>query len=723
MATLLYRLGRFSFRRRRTTLAAWVVLLALFGIGAAELSGPASQSFSIPGAESTRAMDVIGEKFGGDASPATASARVVFTAPDDGVLTGSEQRAAVEAVLAELARAPQVASVAGPYEALTISPDQRTAYATVTYDAPPADVTTASREALLATGDAAREAGIGVEHSGQVTTVVAGGHAAEAIGLAVAALVLLLTFGSLVAAGLPLLTALVGVGLGITGIQIATGLFELSAATPALSTMLGLAVGIDYALFVVSRYRGELELGRDREEAAGRAIGTAGSAVVFAGLTVIIALAALTVTGLGFLAAMGVAAACTVAIAVLATLSLVPALLGFAGRAIKPARRRAGKAPATPLGERWARLVVKHRWLAVVLSVAALTAIALPAADLRLALPDDGVAAVDSTQRKAYDQLAAGFGAGFQGPLTVVVEASADAEGVASRSGRAIAALDDVAAVSPAVPNPAGDTALLTVIPLSAPTSEATEDLVHAIRDLPDPDGARLSVTGSTALDIDVSERLADALLPYLAVVVGLAFVLMLLVFRSVLVPLKATLGFLLSIAASFGALVAVFQHGHLAGLIGLDSTGPIISLMPIFLVGILFGLAMDYEVFLVTRTREEHVHGATPDEAVVTGMRHGVRVVTAAALIMISVFAGFVLADDAIVKSLGFALAFGVAVDAFVVRMTLVPAVLSLLGRAAWWLPGWLDRVLPNVDIEGEELARRLAVEEEAREEAVARV
>ncbi|GAA2683744.1 MULTISPECIES: MMPL family transporter [Actinosynnema] len=716
MATLLYRLGRFSFRRRRTTLAAWVILLALLGLGAAELSGPASQSFSIPGAESTRAMDVIGEKFGGGASPATASARVVFTAPGSATLTGPEQKAAVEGVLAELARAPQVASVVGPYEALTISPDQRTAYASVTYDAPLADVTTASREALLATGGAAREAGIGVEYSGQVTTVVAGGHAAEAIGLAVAALVLLLTFGSLVAAGLPLLTALVGVGLGITGIQIATGLFELSAATPALSTMLGLAVGIDYALFVVSRYRGELELGHDREEAAGRAVGTAGSAVVFAGLTVIIALAALTVTGLGFLAAMGVAAACTVAIAVLATLSLVPALLGFAGRAIKPARRRAGESPATPLGERWARVVVKHRWLAVVLSVAALGVIALPATDLRLALPDDGAAAVDSTQRKAYDQLSAGFGAGFQGPLTVVVEAPGDAAEVAERSRLAIAALDDVATATPAVVDEAGDTALLTVIPLSAPTSEATEDLVHAIRDLPDPDGARLSVTGPTALNIDVSERLADALVPYLAVVVGLAFLLMTLVFRSVLVPLKAALGFLLSVAASFGALVAVFQNGHLAGLIGLDSTGPVISLMPIFLVGVLFGLAMDYEVFLVTRTREEHVHGAEPDEAVVSGMRHGARVVTAAALIMISVFAGFVLADDAIVKSLGFALAFGVAVDAFVVRMTIVPAVLSLLGRSAWWLPRWLDRILPDVDVEGEKLARRLAAEERAR-------
>ncbi|GGN65258.1 membrane protein [Actinoplanes lobatus] len=716
MATLLYRLGRFSFRRRRLTLAIWVTVLALFGLGAATLSGPTSGAFSIPGTESSRAMDVITEKFGGSGD-GTASVKVVFTVTGDATLTGTPQKAAVEATIAELAKAPQVASVAGPYESKTISQDLRTGYATVTYTEAAADVTDEAREALLDTGAAARAAGIGVEFSGEASKLAEGGHSSETLGIAVAALVLLLTFGSLVAAGLPLLTALIGVGIGMLGIQIATGFFDLSAATPALATMLGLAVGIDYALFVVSRYRGELAVGRDPEEAAGRAVGTAGSAVVFAGLTVVIALAALAVTGIPFLTAMGIAAAGTVAVAVLVTLTLVPAILGFAGRRVIAKRLRDGgqhadRTPRMPFGERWARIVVKHRWAALLVSAAVLAVVALPATDLRLALPDDGSAAVTSTQRRAYDQLAEGFGAGFNGPLVVVVE-SDDAATAAAQVQKTLAGMDDVAMVLPATVDKAGGTAMLTVLPESAPTSEATQDLVQAIRDLPESAGTRVSVTGSTAVNIDISAKLSGALIPYLIIVVGLALVLLMLVFRSILVPLKATAGFLLSVAAAFGALVAVFQNGHLADLIGLDTTGPIVSVMPIFLVGILFGLAMDYEVFLVTRTREDFVHGAAPDEAIISGMRHGGRVVTAAALIMISVFAGFIMADDAIIKSLGFALAVGVAVDAFIVRMTIVPAVLSLMGRAAWWLPAGLQRILPNVDVEGAALARHLATTE----------
>ncbi|MFC4071639.1 MMPL family transporter [Actinoplanes subglobosus] len=683
MATLLYRLGRFSFRRRRLTLAAWVLLLALFALGASTLSKPTTGAFSIPGTESSQAMEVLAERFG--AGSDAASAKVVFTAADP--MTAKSLADAV----AELKQAPQVAAVADP----VFSEDKRTAYATVTYTVPAADVTTESRDALLAVEAGA---GVGVEFSGEVTRNAEASHLAEGLGIAVAALVLMITFGSMVAAGLPLLTALIGVGLGMLGIQIATGFFDLSSSTSALATMLGLAVGIDYALFVISRYRHEITRTDDPEEAAGRAVGTAGSAVVFAGLTVIIALAALAVTGIPFLTAMGLAAAATVAIAVLVTLSLVPAVIGFAGRRILP--RGARRVTGTPFGERWARGVLKHRVLAVVLPLAVIATVALPALDLRLALPDDSTAAVGSTQRKAYDQLAAGFGAGSNGPLIIVVDA-----GAAAAAQKAIVGLDDVVMVTPPATDPSGTTAMLTVIPASAPTSEATQQLVHDIRGL---GIASLAVTGATAVNIDVSDKLSAALVPYLAIVVGLAFLLLMLVFRSVLVPIKATLGFLLSVAASFGALVAVFQNGHLAGLLGVETTGPIVSVMPIFLIGILFGLAMDYEVFLVTRTREEFVHGAAPDDAIVSGMRHGARVVTAAALIMMSVFAGFILADDTIIKSLGFALAFGVAVDAFLVRMTIVPAVLSLLGRSAWWLPRWLDRALPNVDVEGEALSRR---------------
>ncbi|WP_436524211.1 MMPL family transporter [Actinoplanes sp. HUAS TT8] len=696
MATLLYRLGRLSYRRRRLTLAVWALVLALIGIGAATLSGPTTGAFSIPGTESQRAMELLAEKFGGGSD--NASAKVVFTAPAGSTLTADQQKSAVEAVVAALAGVPQVSAVADPYEAKTVSEDARTAYATVTYSVPATAVTDAGRDALFAAGDTAKSAGLGVEYSGESTQSAEGGHSSEAIGIVIAAMVLVVTFGSLVAAGLPLLTAMIGVGLGMGGIQIATGFFDLSSSTSALATMLGLAVGIDYALFLVSRFRHELANGHDGEEAAGRATGTAGSAVVFAGLTVVIALAALSVTGIPFLTAMGLAAAGTVAGAVVITLTLVPAVIGFAGRRIMP--KKAPVRDRVSFGERWARNVLRYRWAALVVALALIVTAAVPVFHLRLSLPDDSTASVTSTQRKAYDQLAAGFGAGFNGPLIVVATGSFD------EARQAIAKLTDVVLVTEPVLDRAGDVAMLTVIPKSAPTSEATKGLVKSIRDLPLP----VQVTGTTAVNIDVSDKLTAALIPYLAIVVGLAFVLLMLVFRSLLVPLKATVGFLLSVVAAFGALTWVFQEGHLAGWFGVESTGPLVSIMPIFLIGILFGLAMDYEVFLVTRTREEYVHGAAPNEAVIAGMKHGARVVTAAALIMISVFAGFILADDTIIKSLGFALSFGVAVDAFLVRMTIVPAVLSLLGRSAWWLPAWLDRLLPNVDVEGEGLTRQLA-------------
>ena len=720
MASFLYRLGRFAFRRRRLMTVLWAVVFALFGVGAATLSGPTTNSFSIPGTESTRAVDVLKAKMGFGAD--NASAQVVFTVSGDAKLTQPAQKAAIEKAVAALRTAPQVANVTDPFVTKTVSQDQQTAYATVSYSVAQPDVTDQARAALFADGRGATSAGITVEFGGTASQAQAAGGATEGIGVVVAAIVLIVTFGALVAAGLPLLTAILGVGIGMFGIQIATGFFDLSSSTSALATMLGLAVGIDYALFVVSRFRHELKGGRSGEDAIGRAMGTAGSAVVFAGLTVIIALAALAVAGVPFLTAMGVAAAGTVAFAVLITLTLLPALLGFAGTKILPKRERPGGVAAVKtgmaFGERWARAVVRHRILAVLVPVGLLIVVAIPTLSLHLALPDDSTAAPASTQRKAYDQLSEGFGAGFNGPLLIVVEAGAGkATAAAQQAQKTIAALGDVVMVTQPTPNKADDTALLTVVPASGPTTDATTKLVATIRDhqksFTAATGATLAVTGLTAINVDVSQKLTDAMLPYLAVVVGLAFLLLMLVFRSIAVPLKAAVGFLLSVAAAFGAMVAVFQWGWLAGLLGVDSAGPIVSIMPIFLIGVLFGLAMDYEVFLITRAREEYVHGATPDDAVISGVGHGARVVTAAALIMISVFAGFILADDAIVKSLGFALAFGVAVDAFLVRMTIVPAVLSLLGRSAWWLPRWLDRLLPNVDVEGEGLAKELAAAE----------
>jgi RND superfamily putative drug exporter len=716
MASLLYRLGRFAFRRRWLVLGLWLAVLAATLIGSATLSGKTTDAFRIPGTSSQQAIDLLHQRFP-QASGDGATARVVFAAPDGQQLTSPVNKAAVERVVAQLKQAPQVASVHDPFESGTLNQAGTVGFAQATYQVSAEEMTTQARDALVSIVDQAGTDGLTVEAGGDALHTSTKQSLSEVIGVAVAAVVLVITFGSLVAAGLPLLTALLGIGIGIGAITTLTGFVDLSSKTPILALMLGLAVAIDYALFIVSRYRHELAIGREPEEAAGRAVGTAGSAVVFAGLTVVIALAALSVVGVPFVTQMGLGAAGTVAVAVIIALTLLPALLSFAGRRILGKRARGQHAhnpeggEAAGFGTRWARGIARRPVIALLISVLALGVIATPALHLQLGMPDDSTAAPDTTERKAYDLISAGFGKGFNGPLTVVVDAAAgSAKPTASQVAEKITGLPDVATVTPATINQAGDTAVLTVVPKSGPSETATENLVRDIRQLDGTvAGASIGVTGLTAINIDVSSKLGDSLVPYLAVVVGLAFLLLMLVFRSVLVPVKATLGFLLSIAATFGAVVAVFQWGWLADLLGVEQTGPIISFLPVILIGIVFGLAMDYQVFLVTRMREDHVHGTGAKQAVVTGFGHGARVVTAAAIIMISVFAGFILSDDAIVKSIGFALAVAVFFDAIIVRMTIVPAVMTLLGRAAWWLPRWLNRLLPNVDVEGEKLRHQL--------------
>ncbi|QKG18853.1 MMPL family transporter [Actinomadura verrucosospora] len=716
MATFLYRLGRFSFRRRRLVTLLWVGLLVLFGVGAAVLKGPTSNDFSMPGTESQQAIDLLKDRMP-QASADGATARVVFAAPDGRTVTDPAGKAGVEKVVAKLKTAPQVASVVDPYQARAVSQDGRIAYTQVTYKVPAIDLTDAARDALTAAAQPGKDAGLQVEMGGDATQAMPEQSATEVIGVAIAAVVLIITFGSLIAAGLPLLNAILGVGIAMAGITAATGLFEMSSMTSTLALMLGLAVAIDYALFIVSRYRHELQEGRSGEEAAGRAVGTAGSAVVFAGLTVVIALAGLSVVGIPMLTEMGLAAAFAVVVAVLIALSLLPALLGFAGRKVLGGwipflRGGVSRRGRPPFGERWARFVIRRPLPVLLLAIVGMGVIAAPALDLRLGMPGDEAASPATTQRKAYDLLDKGFGPGFNGPLMVVVDGG-QAKAAAQTFAGEITSLPDVVTVTPPQANAKGDTAVLTVIPKSGPSTQQTEDLVSAIRDKGDGlkarTGADAMVTGRTAMMIDVSAKLSSALAPYLGLVVGLAFILLMLVFRSLLVPLKATLGFLLTVAATFGAVVAVFQWGWLSGLFGVDTTGPIMSMMPIFMIGVVFGLAMDYQVFLVTRMREEHVHGASPGEAVVTGFRHGARVVTAAAVIMIAVFAGFLSSSESMIKMMGFALAAGVAFDAFVVRMTIVPAVMALVGRSAWWLPRWLERILPNVDVEGERLRHLL--------------
>ncbi|MEU7188529.1 MMPL family transporter [Streptomyces sp. NPDC045470] len=725
MATFLYKLGRFAFRRRRFVALIWVALLAVAGVGAATASSPAADSFSVPGTESQKTFDLLGERFPGTKADG-ATARVVFKAPDGQQVTAPAQKKAVEKVVGELkSSSPQVASVSDPYLAKGVAQDGRIAYAQVTYKVSGFELKDDARDALKDAAQHGRDAGLTVEIGGNALQAMPETGATEIIGIVISAVVLVITFGALIAAGLPLLTALIGVGIGVSSITALGSVLDLSSTTSTLAMMIGLAVGIDYALFIVSRYRSELAEGREREEAAGRATGTAGSAVVFAGLTVVIALVGLSVVNIPMLTKMGIAAAGTVVVAVLVALTLIPALLGFAGKRVLSRKARKGAtAPEEAdggkpnMGTRWARFVLRRPVAVLLAGVVGLGVIAVPAGSLEMGLPDDGAQPTSTTQRKAYDLLSEGFGPGFNGPLMLVVDGQGgkDPKAAAAQVAGTVAKLDGVAAVTPPTFNQAGDTALLNVVPKSKPSSTETEDLVHEIRgkagDAARDADAQALVTGTTAMNIDVSEKLNDALLPYLALVVGLAFLLLMVVFRSVLVPLKAALGFLLSVVAALGAVVAVFQWGWLADLFGVEQTGPVMSMMPIFMVGVVFGLAMDYEVFLVTRMREAFVHGERPGQAVVTGFRHGARVVTAAAVIMISVFAGFIGSSESMIKMIGFGLAVAVFFDAFVVRMALVPAVLALLGRAAWWLPKWLQRALPNVDVEGEQLQKHLAPE-----------
>lgn len=752
MATLLYRLGKTAYRRWPIFIAGWVVALLAVGGVAVSFAKPMTDAFSIPGIPSEKAADLQQKLFpeSGDALEA-ATVTVVVAAPDGHTLDDPTYSRVVDQLVADLGDLPQMADdaqLANPVlaadsqrkqlletarqsgtppdqakadaEALSpLSADRQVGTVSFQFDVEtPADVEASTIDALTTVMDHARDSGLTVEANGQgLSGDVEAGGSSELIGIAVALLVLVLTFGSLVAAGLPILTAVFGVALGLTGVTAMTAFMDIGSTTPMLASMIGLAVGIDYTLFILARYRTELHHTEDREEAVGIAVGTAGSAVVFAGLTVLIALSALAVVRIPFLTAMGLAAAATVLIAVLVALTMLPAILGllktraFGGRVRRYSPHREPDGHVVNNGVRWARLVGRRPVAFALAVVIGLGALALPLKDLHLAFPTDSTAASDTTQRKASDLITEAFGPGRESPLLVVVDATDlpedDRQAAIGTVAGWAAEQSDVVNAQVVAMNQDGTGAQVMITPASGPDDAATEDLLQDLRDgqagIEAETGTTIGVTGQTAIQTDVSDRLADALPLYLAVVIGLAFILLMLVFRSILVPLTATLGFLLSVLATLGVTVAIFQQGAF----GLMEGQPIVSFMPIFLIGLVFGLAMDYQVFLVSRMREAHVHGYSTREAVVDGFRNSARVVTAAATIMTAVFAAFMLQDQAIIKSMGFALAAAVVFDAFIVRMVLIPAVLELLGEKAWWLPSWLDRLLPNVDVEGEKLDR----------------
>ncbi|WP_313546955.1 MMPL family transporter [Corynebacterium sp.] len=828
MAKFLFRVGRWSYLNKWKVIIAWVLLLAGVGGAAAALMKPMTSEFSISGTPAIEATYRTVELFPEGGNPANAaSVNLVFKAPDGEKLSDPENSEAIDEVITylednlamgdtmrfgnpiefspefEQGIVDQFAEMGLPEEAARedadnlsmVNEDETIAYTTFNFDAEsPYSVEQSDKDIVTDAMNIGRDLGLQVEAGGAgFGDEIAVNTTSELIGIGVAFLVLIFTFGSLVSAGMPLISAVVGVGLGSLGLFIATHWIELNNITPVLAVMIGLAVGIDYALFILSRYRSERET-KDGPDAAGMAAGTAGSSVVFAGATVFIALFALIVANIGFLTAMGLAAAGTVAISVVVALTLIPALLGvlgdkaFAGRipGVAGNRRRAKKnkankqdmksaqlanevgvagdpiadaefaaaAPAeaepvkgkfrmTPtMGNRWVRLVRKMPGVVMAFVVLSLGALSAPVLNMELSLPADTTSNPDTTQRKAADLLSEGFYPGINGPFLVIVDAeninteSAALQPLMAAQGEESTveeqaqlssymytadALKRVGGVRHAQIvglSEDGQAAQIMVSPQTSPTDAATVGVASALREatsrIEDATGAELGMTGLTAVQLDITERLEEAMPLYLALVVGLAILLLFLVFRSLLVPLVAALGFLLSVGSAFGLTVLVWQEG-LWDLV--PAPGPLISFMPIFLIGVTFGLAMDYQVFLVTRMREHYSHtGGEPspgspysgvDESTIVGFTQGARVVTAAAIIMISVFVAFINQPLPFIQIFGFALAVAVFFDAFFIRMSLVPATMFLMGKATWWLPKWMDKAMPPLDIEGTALEK----------------
>ena len=772
MSEFLYRLGSWSYKKVWPFLAVWLILLAALGFGAVNFAKSPSPAFSMPDMDSTVTQEEMNERFGTDEDAMSVpSGTVVVKAPEEKTLKDPEVMAEVDAMLDELKatgyfRDPDAivnpvlaaggmakqmseakAAQGMPQEQIDadiaalspLNPDGTTGTVSVTFAEDnimeiPAE-TLDEVEGILERYD---DSELTVKYNGNAFSSAGEmDGTSELIGMAVAAIVLLVTFGSLVAAGLPLIAAVVGVGVGILGVQMGT-LFtdSISDMTPTLASMIGLAVGIDYSLFIVARFRNELisssglndlspkELAQElkkmdkakRAHAMGMALGTAGGSVVFAGTTVLIALAALSIIRIPFLTAMALAAAATVAIAVLVALTFLPSLLGLLGSRAFAIRIPGPKVPdpedeKPTMGLLWARQIRARPWLNLIAGVVLLGILAIPAANLRLAMPTDGTAKLGSPQREAYELIDDAFGHGRNAPMIAYVDTADIAEQDRMRAYQTL--LQDFAGTEGVVnaqivqSTENFDAAQILITPDSGATDQATTDTLERLREFnqsfEDQTGATFGITGITPIFDDISQMLSDVLVPYIAIVLGLAFIVLMLVFRSLWVPLIAALGFGLSMAATFGVTVAIFQEG-MFGLI--EDPQPLLSFLPIMLIGLTFGLAMDYQVFLVTRMREGFVsRGKTAGNAVANGYKHGARVVTAAALIMISVFAAFVLIDEPFIKAMGFALAAGVLIDAFVVRMTLIPATMYILDNRAWKIPGWLDKALPNLDIEGEKL------------------
>ena len=644
----------------------------------------------------------------------------------DAQTTVDDGRAKIESARADLAASTRLLAATSGFR--LVSTDGATAIGVVEFDQSTIEVDPSTREAAVAAISDADIPGVQVEFSKELVSnyrVTVG--AGEILGLAVAAVVLFVMLGTLIGAGLPVLSALVGVGVSASLAMALATKVDMTSTTPVLGIMLGLAVGIDYSLFILNRHRRQLKAGVEVQESVGLATGTSGTAVLFAGTTVVIALLALNLSGMQFLGLMGTVGAFAIVVAVLAALTFTPAVLALAKHRVLTRKERAAlaarkaatgdeRAEVAPRDADRPVLPNRHPWLTIIGASILVLVAAIPAAGLRLGLPDGSAESANSTQYRAYKEIGRAFGVGANGPIVAVVTmpapiAADDTVTVEADLADRIMALDNVAAAVPAAVSDDGTKVMFQIIPTTSPSSVETEQLVHAVRDLAGPLkadlGADIGVTGVAAANIDISERLNEAMPLYLGTVILLSLVLLVAVFRSIAVPVLASAGFLATVLATFGIVVAVYQHGWMGALFGVHDPGPILSFLPIILIGVLFGLAMDYQLFLTSGIREAHVHGKSPSESINYGIHLSRSVVIAAATIMIFVFGGFIFSELAVIRPIGFGLAVGVLIDAFVVRLMIVPAVLTLLGKWAWWIPRWLDKILPNLDVEGAALER----------------
>lgn len=733
VSSLLYAFGQWTVHARKFVLVTWAVAIMALGASAGLLNQGLDQSVTIPGTEAQSALDSLGRTF---PEFSGTQAQILVVAEEGRSVEDPEYRDSVESTVAELEDLDGVSAVVSPYDTTVqggVNDDKSAAIITVLLDDGLGDVTDSTKDNLQDVTDQLESA------LPQAESVTLGGPAfsvvlptvtiIEAIGVVAAFIILAVTFGSMLAAGMPILIAFVGVAASIAILFLSTGLLDINSATPIAALMLGLAVGIDYSLFIISRHREQLRDGLPVKESIARAVATSGSAVLFAGITVVVALLALAIAGVPFLSIMGLFTAIGIATAVVCSLTMLPALLAVAGEKLRPAppkqpKQRKRRNPRSPKAranafEVWVRTVTRHP-IMVILGVTALLGSSLiPAMDMRLGLPDSGALHEENEARVTYDKIAEEFGDGYNATLVVTgsVIHSDDPVGLVNDMADDIRGMEGVASVPLATPNQGGDTAIIQIIPTGGPSDDSTKELVDDLRaqrgHFDDEYGVDISVTGQSAVAIDVSDKLGSATIPFGLVVVGLSLVLLTAVFRSVWVPVKATVGYLLSLSAAFGAVALVFEHGILAEFLHVARQGPVMSFTPIIVMGVLFGLSMDYELFLVSRIREDYVHGKSAREAIVSGFTGSAKVITAAALIMFVVFAAFVPEGDATAKPMALALAVGVFVDAFIVRMTLVPAVLALLGEKAWWIPRRLDRMLPRFDVEGEDLVHALSLQD----------